>query len=55
MGVIKAWTTPDVLLFGIAGPKMARTAIAGAINFDGIVVALIFEILSLWARISDFS
>ena len=45
---IKAWTTPDVSLFGIVGPTMARAAIAGTISFDAIVVALGLERLSLW-------
>ena len=43
MGVIKAWTTPGVSLFGIAGLTMVRAAIAGTINFDAIVVALRLE------------
>ena len=49
MGVMKAWTTPDVSLFGIAWPAMARAAIADAINVDAIVVALGVEGVYLWA------
>ena len=45
---IKAWATPDVSLFGIAGPTMVRAAIAGTISFDAIVVALGLERLFLW-------
>ena len=48
MGVMKAWTTPDVSLFGIAGPRMARAAIADVINVDAIVVALRLEGVYLW-------